>query len=455
MGWRDRISRFLGLEKRETPIYVLNENDRELLELLGISIDEVNVRGKNSLKVSTVYACIKILAENLSMLPIKFYQEDEKGIKKATTHYLYNLMRLRPNPYMSTHDFMSVVEVQRNIYGNSFVNIEFDSKGKVVGLWPVDANRVTIYVDDVGLISSKNNLWYVVEAGTERIKLSPEEILHFKSSVTLDGIVGIPPLECLKAVENAASAEKFINNFYKQGLQVKGIVQYVGDLNNEAKQQFLEEFESMSSGLKNSHRIALMPIGYQFVPMSLSMHDAQFLQNTELTIRQIATAFGVKMHQLNDLSRATHTNIEQQQLDFYTSTLLPILTMYEQEMTYKLLLDSEIEKGYYIKFNVDVILRADLKTRYEAYRTGIQGGFLKPNEARAKEDLPPEEGGDQLLVNGNMLPIAKAGSAYLEGGDQDGKGNEQDAGDVGNGEGNDEGNDERDDEGNPDDSGGD
>lgn len=229
-------------------------------------------------------------------------------------------------------------------------------------------------------------------------------------------------MEYLKStLENSASADKFINNFYKQGLQVKGLVQYVGDLNDDAKKIFRENFESMSSGLQNSHRIALMPVGYQFQPISLNMSDAQFLENTELTIRQIATAFGIKMHQLNDLSKATLNNIEQQQQQFYTDTLQATLTMYEQEMTYKLFLDSELDKGFYSKFNVDAILRADIKTRYEAYRTGIQGGFLKPNEARSKEDLPPEVGGDRLLVNGNMLPIDMAGQAYLKGGDTNGE----------------------------------
>ena len=142
------------------------------------------------------------------------------------------------------------------------------------------------------------------------------------------------------------------------------------------------------------------------------MADAQFLENTELTIRQIAAAFGIKMHQLNDLERATHTNISEQQRQFYIDTLMAILTMYEQELTYKLLLDSELNKGYYCKFNVDAITRADIKTRYEAYRIGVQGGFLKPNEVRAREEMESAEGGDVLLVNGNMVPITEAGAAY-------------------------------------------
>ncbi len=125
------------------------------------------------------------------------------------------------------------------------------------------------------------------------------------------------------------------------------------------------------------------------------------------------------MHQLNNLERATHTNISEQQRQFYIDTLMAILTMYEQELTYKLLLDSELDKGYYCKFNVDAITRADIKTRYEAYKTGIQGGFLKPNEVRAKEEMEAAEGGDVLLVNGNMLPITEAGAAYKKkGGDK-------------------------------------
>ncbi|ESU71102.1 nucleoid-structuring protein H-NS [Geobacillus thermopakistaniensis] len=422
-----------ALERRSTDYTEYSLNDPALLDFLGISPSEVNVYGKNALKEATVYACIKILAESLSKLPLKTYREDENGVNKAVKHYLYKLLKLRPNPYMSASDFAKCNETQRNIYGNAYVNIETDEKGRIVGLWPIDAGKVRIWIDDIGLFSSKNHIWYEVDVGTERRKLMPNEILHFKSGVTLDGIVGVPPLDYLRAtVENAAAAGRFINNFYKQGLQVKGIVQYVGDLNPEAQKKFREKFEEMSSGLKNSHRIALMPIGYEFKPISLTMSDAQFLENTELTIRQIATAFGIKMHQLNDLSRATHTNVAEQQRQFYVDTLLPILTMYEQEMTYKLFLDSELDAGYYVKFNVDSILRADIKTRYEAYAIGIQNGFLEPDEARAKEDLPPRPGGNQLIVNGNYIPLTMVGQQYMKGGGDSGQpsteGNERNSG---------------------------
>lgn len=391
---------------------VVSLEDEELLKWLGIEVGSINVKGKNALKEATVFACIRILSEAVAKLPIKVYQ-DVNGIKKATNHPLYSLIKTRPNPYMTTFNFFNCLEAQRNLHGNSYASIEYDRYGQVKALWPMDSEKVEIWIDDKGLLNTRNKLWYIVNLPNgEKIKLKSDEILHFKG-FTLDGISGITPLTYLRTlIENCKSSEEYINKFYQSGMQTKGIVQYVGDLNSDAEKVFREKFEQMSNGLKNAHRISLLPIGYQFQPISLSMTDAQFLENTELTIRQIAASFGIKMHQLNDLERSTHTNIGEQQRQFYIDTLMAILTMYEQELTYKLLLDSELNSGYYCKFNVDAITRADIKTRYEAYRIGVQGGFLQPNEVRAREEMESIEGGDVLLVNGNMVPITEAGAAY-------------------------------------------
>lgn len=402
---------------------VINIDNPALLEWLGIETSDF--KGKNALKQATVYSCIRILSESIAKLPLKIYQENE-GIRKAKDHYLYSLLKLRPNPYMSAIDFWKCVETQRNLYGNAYVWVEYVKRGKnagkITGLYPIDATKVQIYIDEKGILNSTNKIYYVVTDNIgNQYKVMPEEILHFKG-FTYDGIVGLSPVEYLKMlIENAGSATEFLNNSFKNGMQVKGIVHYIGDLNPEAERKFREKFEQMANGLKNANKVALLPIGYKFEPISLTMADAQFIENTQLTIKQIATAFGIKNHQLNDLDRATHTNIVEQQKEFYIDTLLPILTMYEQELTYKLFLQTEIEQGYYVKFNVDAILRSDIKTRYEAYRVGIQSGFLTPNEARAMEEKEPLEGGDKLLVNGNMMPIEMAGEQYKKGGGQDEK----------------------------------
>lgn len=399
-------------------------NDRRLLEILGIEIGELNLRGKNALKEATVFACIRILADAVGKLPVKVYQSKE-GKQVAADHYLTKLIKTRPNPWMTARDFFKALEVQRNIHGNSYAWLDIPRRGrnagKVQGIYPLDSTKVEIWIDDVGLFPGKGKMWYIyTDNKGEKYKIKPDEILHFKG-LTFDGIAGMTPIELLKeTVENAGAASKFLNNSYKSGMQTKGIIHYVGDLSPEAEKIFREKFEQMSSGLKNANRVALLPVGYQYQPLSLKMTDAQFLENTELTIRQIAAAFGVKMHQLNELSRATHTNVEYQQREFYVDTLMDILTGYEQELSYKLFTDEELNEGYYIKFNVDAILRADQKTRYEGYRTAIQSGFLTPNEVRELEEKPPLQGGDRLLVNGNMMPIEMAGEQYKKkGGESD------------------------------------
>ncbi len=393
-------------------------SNKRFIEWLGLSENTILYSGTGSLKEATVFACIRILSEGVSKLPLKIYQEQE-GIRKATDHYLYRLLKLRPNQYMSSSDFWKCVEAQRNIYGNAYVWIDISTrgkdKGKVKGLFPLESERVRIYVDDVGILGKANKVYYIyTDKQAKEYKITPDSILHFKG-ITFDGIIGLSPIHYLKnLVETAGQSTEYLNNTLKSGLQAKGLIHYVGDLNPKAQETFRLQFESMASGLKNANRVALLPLGYQYTAIASSMADAQFMQNKQLTIRQIAAAFGIKMHQLNDLERSTYSNITEQERDFYISTLLPVLTMYEQELTYKLFLNSEIDQGFFVKFNVDAVLRADIKTRYEAYRTGIQAGFITPNEAREMEERESKEGGDVLLVNGNMVPIVDAGAAYRE-----------------------------------------
>lgn len=407
-------------------------NDRRLLELLAIELDELNLKGKNALKEATVFACIRILADAVSKLPIKVYQNKD-GKRQVANHHLAALLKFRPNPWMTSRDLFKALEVQRNVHGCAYAVLDIPKKGrnagKVQGIYPLDASRVEIWVDDVGVLGDKQvhmlpgkgALWYIYrDSKGQEYKFSPDEILHFKG-LSHDGIVGLTPLEALRTtIENAGYASQFLHESFKNGLQVAGIVHFIGDLSPQAQKTFRERFEEMASGLKNAKRVALLPVGFKFEPIELKMTDAQFLENTELTIRQIAAAFGVKMHQLNELSRATHTNVEHQQREFYVDTLMDILTGYEQELTYKLFTQRELEEGYYIKFNVNAILRADPKTRYEGYRIAIQSGFMTPNEVRELEEMEPLEGGDRLLINGNMMPIEMAGAQYRKGGDESG-----------------------------------
>ncbi|HBI7026655.1 phage portal protein [Clostridium perfringens] len=392
-------------------------SDSNFWEKFGIKLKFL-ISGKRVLKENTVYICTKVRAESIGKLSLKIYKDREE----YKEHELYYLLRYKPNPLMNSINFWKCLEAQRTLKGNAYAYIERDRKGKVIGLYPIDSDNVTKVMDDNNFLSSVTKVWYIVtdNMGVKH-KLLPDEILHFIGDITLDGLIGIAPLEYLKCtIENGRATQEFINKFFKNGLTTKGIIQYIGDLDEKAKKTFIKEFESMSNGLANAHSVSLLPLGYQFQPLSLSMADAQFLENAKLTKRELAAAFGMKSYHLNDLERATFNNLTEQQKDFYITTLQPSLTNYEQEMQDKLLSQYETLNDVKIEFNVDTILRSDIKTRYEAYRIGIQSGFMASNEVRKKENLPPKEGGDELLINGNMLPIAMAGKQYLKGGENSG-----------------------------------
>lgn len=198
----------------------VTESFQTLAEWLGLSADEINVTGVNALKEITVYTCIKILSDTVSKLPLKIYQ-DLDGKKKATDHYLYPMLKLRPNPYMSASDFWKCIETQRNIYGNSYAWLDVEKRGKnagkIIGIYPLASDKVKIYVDDRGLLSSKDSVWYVYTDNIgNQYKISAHDIWHFKGQ-TVNGIVGLSPIETLKnTIENAKSASQFLNNSYKK-----------------------------------------------------------------------------------------------------------------------------------------------------------------------------------------------------------------------------------------------
>ena len=385
-----------------------------LREWFGIGSDELDIRGKKSLKEITVYTCIRIRAEALGKLPLKIYQ-DLDGKKKAANHYLYPLLKLRPNPYMSAMDFWKCLSVQCDIYGNSYAYMDVGSSGAFTGFYPMDSSRMKIYVDDVGLISSKQSVWYIfTDLRGKQYKLLPDDLLHFKGLST-DGIAGMNPIETLRAsVENAKQSSGFLNTSYKKGMTSGGIVHYVGDLDEKAKENFRAKFETMAAGIKNANRISMLPVGYNFQPIELKMTDAQFLENSRFTIQQLTAAFGIKPHQVNDQTKTSYASTAEANREFYSDTLLSLLTSYEQELNWKLFTAAEIKQGYYTKFNADVILRSDTEKRYEMYAKAVQNLLKTPNECRALEEDEPMDGGDVLYGNASLVPatMLKSGDVY-------------------------------------------
>ena len=395
-------------------------NSQSFLESLGLR------RKRKPTSEVTYFTCLKMLSETLAKMPIKYYQKTDRGIVEADQTDTSKLLTKRPNPFMTPTTFWNTVEINRNHYGNAYVYMRkkfirqrYGGEFRIIDLWVMQSNCVQIVVDDAGIFAGVGRLWYVYTDPTSgrQYVFSTDEVMHFKTSFSFDGITGLPVQQILKdTVSGASASQEFMNGMYESGLTAKATLEYTGELNEGAKEALRKSFEEFGSGAKNVGKILPVPLGMKLTPLDIKLTDSQFFELKKYTALQIAAAFGVKPNQINDYSKSSYTNSELQQLSFYVDTELFIIKQYEEEINYKMATEEEQESGFYYKYNEKVLFRTDSKTQMEYLKNGVGGSIIKPNEARRKLDMPDAEGGDELLANGSIVPLTMAGAAYLKGG---------------------------------------
>ncbi len=397
--------------KRAYNAFRNKSENNDFLDFLGVR----NVP-TNALSEATYFACLKVLSEAIGKLPLKLlHYNGQNGVITARDHPLYTVLRDRPNPYMTSTTFWSTVEYNRNHYGNAYVLI--DGAGEKTRLWIMPSDEVEVWYDDMKLLGDIPDIYYIYSHGGKRYKFGSEEVMHFKTSNMLDGIVGISVQDQLKAtIEGGAKAQALINKMYDSGFTAKAVLQYTGSLSDDNVKSFVAGIESYAKGeLKNEgiENIIPIPLGATLTPLNVKLADNQFIEVKQYTALQIASAFGIKPYQIGDYTKSSYASAEAQQLSFYVDTLLYIVKQYEEELTYKLLAPEECQQGYHFKFNIDVILRADFATKINTLSTAVNSFLYTPNEARAKLDLGNIEGGDRLLGNGASIPVQLTGSQYM------------------------------------------
>lgn len=398
---------------------VFNKSDRQTIELnnlykfLGINPDQ----DERVLSEATYFACMKVLSEAIGKLPLKLLKyNDKNGVETARRHDLYYVLHSRPNPFMTASTFWSTVEFNRNHYGNAYVWIQ--GAGKNLKLWILPSTDVEVWYDDAKILADQPDIYYRYSSGGKVYQFGSEEILHFKSSNTLDGIVGVSVQDQLKmTIGGAVKSQKMLNRMYESGFTAKAVLQYTGNLNDENVKTFVKGIEDYARGglsdedIKN---IIPIPLGSQLTPLNVKLGDNQFIEVKQYASLQIASAFGIKPYQIGDYTKSSYASAEAQQLSFYVDTLLYIIKQYEEELTYKLLTTEEVDNGLHWKFNVAVILRADLATQINTLSAGVSNFIYTPNEARAMLDLEAKPGGDRLLGNGASIPVELTGSQYIK-----------------------------------------
>lgn len=362
----------------------------------------------------TYYICLKILSESIGKLSI--HLKDGEGIKITDSDINY-LLKVRPNPFMSPTDFKTLMEFNRNHYGNAYAYIETD-KEKRVGLHPLDPRKVRIIIDDGHIFSHKTKYYYKYTDKGREYYYQDDEIIHLKGGLSRDGIVGTSIAEELAGtISGAMESQKYLNDLYKRGLTANAILEYTGELNKDKKKEMVRTITEFVRD-KDNGNIVPIPLGMKLTPLDIKLTDAQYFELRKFTSLQIAAAFGLKPNHLNNYDKSSYNNSEMQNLTFLIDTLLYILKKYEEEFDYKLLFQDEVKKGYHTEFNVATILRGDLKSQAEALQKYVSGGIYTPNEARAYSGMPKIDGGDVLMVNGTYVPIENIGKAYEKGGEE-------------------------------------
>ncbi len=397
--------------------------DEELLRFLGI-----HPGSNKAVNEVTYYTCLKMLAETMGKMPLKLYKHEGEGRVRADPERGELLLMTRPNPVMTPATFWTTIEANCQHYGNGFAWIQtaYTRKGKYGGkyqiqsFWPMQSNCVQVLMDDAGLFGNAGKMYYrYSDPKSGKTYTFPQEnVMHFKTWCTFDGIMGKSVQEILRStVDGLGESQNYLNNMYKQGLTASMVMQYTGDLDPKLRKRLQNEYSELMSGPKNVGKVVPVPIGLTLQPLNLKLTDAQFYELKKYTALQIAGAFGIKPNQINDYEKSSYANSEIQQLDFLVGTMLYRLTQYEQEINYKVIAEERRADGYFMKFNEKVLLRTDAKTQMEVIKTAVNNGIYSPNEGRSLLDYPAKEGGDILIVNGNYMPLTMVGAAYKKGGE--------------------------------------
>ena len=382
--------------------------------LFGRTTSGKPVNERTAMQTTAVYACVRILAEAVASLPLHVYEyQDDGGKKLVHDHPLYYLLHDEPNPEMTSFVFRETLMSHLLIWGNAYAQIIRDGAGRVLGLYPLLPDKMEVQRDD------KGNIYYVYSRNSDEnpmfkeygnIKLKAEDVLHIPG-LGFDGLIGYSPIAMAKnAVGMTLACEEYGASFFANGANPGGVLEHPGVLKDPSKVR--ESWNSVYRGVSNAHKIAVLEEGMKYQQIGIPPEEAQSLETRKFQINEIARLYRIPPHMVGDLDKSSFSNIEQQSLEFVKYTLDPWVIRWEQSLQRSLLLPGEKGK-YFIKLNVDGLLRGDYQSRMNGYAVGRQNGWFSANDIREMENMnpiPDEEGGNLYLINGAMTKLADAGA---------------------------------------------
>lgn len=407
MRFFDRVKRFFR------NVSTLARPSPELREALGAVLSKVgiHVNAKNALQITAVFACVRLLAENIASLPLVLYRRTATGKEKADDLPLYGVLHDAPNPETDSFQFWQSFVANMLVYGRGYAEVVRDGAGRVAQMW----NITTPYVR-VQRNTETEELEYVVTSSGEQFTLRKDQIFRV-DWFSMDALNAFKPLHLAQnAIGLGEAAEEFASNYFKNGANVGGVVQWPDALTDEQLESFKSDVRKQYSGLSNSARLMFLEQGAKFQKVEDNPQTAQMLETRKFQVEEIARFYNVPLHMIGDLDHATFSNIEQMSLNFVIYTLRPYLVRIERAIASQLLTPLD-RRTLFSKFSVEGLLRGDYLSRMQGYAQARQNGWMNANEIRDLEDMnsiPEEQGGNAYLANGALRSIAALAAAPAE-----------------------------------------
>ena len=366
-----------------------------------------DVSHESVLGIAAFWNGIQLISQTIASLPLNVYKrEGELGRKKYHELPLYRVLSRQPHPWINSYQWREVGMHHLLMWGNHYAFIERDRGRRVVGLRPMNPARTKALIENNQLLYEFRD-----ETGTPRY-YRRDQVFHVPG-LGFDGISGYPVLSIAReSLGFALALQEYGNRFFGQGTNVGGQILRPSDapkLSNDGAERLKTDLKNKFEGLGQSHTVIVLEDGMKFERVDMPLADAEFLASRNFSVQEIARWLNMPPHKLKEQSHATFSNIEHENLSWLIDTVRPWLVRWESAINSQLV-PEPMQDWVFAEHNFDALLRADIKTRYEAYATGLQNGIISRNEVRAKENMNPiavKDGGNVKTVQMNMIDLAK------------------------------------------------
>ncbi len=368
----------------------------------------IRVSEATALSLSAYYCGINMISGTLGSLPLNVYKSD--GVRRDVwpQHPAHRLLHTEPNPEMTAMSLRQSWVMHAIARGNAYGEILWDSRGNPMEIWPLLPTLTRPVRDD------QMQLWYEVRPWQKEVRyLKPENVLHVPG-LGYDGVCGYGLIRVAReSIGLNAAQDRYAGKFFRNGGTVSGVLESPGTLSAPQFERLKSEVATKLQGLDNAHRIAILEAGIKFNSINPNHKDAQLIEARRFTVEEWARWLNIPVHKLKELTHATFSNIEHQNIEWAVDTIRPWAVRFEQEFNRKLFRKQGL---FYTKHVLDGLLRGDQKARFESYAISRTWGWMSANDVLELEDRNPLPGkiGEMYLVPLNMTPAELAGKQKVQ-----------------------------------------